>query len=79
VPRIVQANLRHIETADGALPQSAECRWVVWLTRLGTDDVAPICVCLAKRELLDGLPVLRRGQFSQQSIWYGKDATGIGA
>ena len=60
MPRVVEANLRYVEIADGRLPHRAEGRRVVGLTRLVADDIAPVDVGLTKRELLNGLSVLRR-------------------
>ena len=77
MPRVVEANLRYVEIAEGRLPHRAEGRRVVGLTRLVADDIAPVDVGLTKRELLNGLSVLRRREFTQQRIRYGKDATRI--
>ena len=64
VPSIVETNLRHVEVADGRLPQRAQGRRVVWLAGLIADDITPIRIGLAERKFLDGLANSRRREFS---------------
>jgi hypothetical protein len=50
---------------------------VVWLAGLIADDIAPIRIGLAERELLDGLAALRRRECSQEGVGDRKDAAGV--
>jgi hypothetical protein len=78
MPRIVQANLRHVEIAVRCLPQRAQCRRVVRLAGLVAHDVALVVVSLAQGQFLGGVAVPRRGELGQESLRHGEHATRVG-
>ena len=77
VARIMEAYLRHVEIADGSLPQRAQGRRVVRLAGLVGYDASMGTRPDRERKLLGGLAVSRRGEFGEQGVRDGQDATRV--